>query len=109
LSDLSIIVGGDDTTLDSEAMRSLPRHALTHSDGRRLLVYGELRGSLEEEGPGAAGDGAEIHVETGLGLFLDDVAPEDPSRRLARLAVRAEPIELDSLFAVTQPDAAMLS
>ena len=83
--------------------------ALVHSDGRRLLVYGELRGSLEEEGPGAAGDGAEIHVETGLGLFLDDVAPEDAARRLGRLAVRAEPIELDSLFAVTQPDAAMLS
>ena len=61
LSTLSIIVGADDTTLDSKAMRSLPRHVLVHSDGRRLLVYGELRGSLEEEGPGATGDGAAIH------------------------------------------------
>lgn len=48
-------------------------------------------------------------VETGLGLFLNDVAPEDAARRLAGLDVRAEPIELDALFAVTQPDAAVLS
>ena len=40
-------------------------------------------------------------VETGLGLFLNDVAPEDAARRLAGLDVPAEPIELDSLFAVT--------
>ena len=48
-------------------------------------------------------------VETGLGLFLNDVAPEDAARQLARLAVPAEPIELDALFAVTQPNAAMIS
>jgi UDPglucose--hexose-1-phosphate uridylyltransferase len=48
-------------------------------------------------------------VETGLGLFLNDVAPEDAARRLADLDVAAEPIELDALFAVTQPGAAMLS
>ena len=48
-------------------------------------------------------------VETGLGLFLNDVAPEDAARRLSGLDVPAEPIELDSLFAVTQPDAAMRS
>ena len=48
-------------------------------------------------------------VETGLGLFLNDVAPEDAARRLARLDVPVEPIELDSLFAVTQPGAATLS
>ncbi len=35
--------------LDFETMRTLPRHTLVHSDGRRLLVYGELRGSLDEE------------------------------------------------------------
>ncbi len=48
-------------------------------------------------------------VETGLGLFLNDVAPEDAAQRLASLEVAAEPLELDSLFAVTEPDAAMLS
>lgn len=42
-------------------------------------------------------------VETGLGLFLNDVAPEDAARRLAALAVPAEPIELDTLFSVPQP------
>ena len=48
-------------------------------------------------------------VETGLGLFLNDVAPEDAARQLSGLDVPAEPIELDALFTVTQPDAAMLS
>ena len=48
-------------------------------------------------------------VETGLGLFLNDVAPEDAARQLGGLDVRAEPIELDSLFSVTQAEAAMLS
>ena len=48
-------------------------------------------------------------VETGLGLFLNDVAPEAAARRLAGLAVPVEPIELDVLFAVMQPDATMLS
>jgi len=43
-------------------------------------------------------------VETGLGLFLNDVAPEDAARRLAALAVPAEPIELDTLFTVIQPE-----
>jgi UDPglucose--hexose-1-phosphate uridylyltransferase len=47
-------------------------------------------------------------VETGLGLFLNDVAPEDAARRLAGLDVPAEPIELDSLFTVTQPEPAAL-
>jgi UDPglucose--hexose-1-phosphate uridylyltransferase len=42
-------------------------------------------------------------VETGLGLFLNDVAPEDAARRLAGLEVPAEPILLDSLFTVTEP------
>jgi len=42
-------------------------------------------------------------VETGLGLFLNDVAPEDAARRLAALSVPVEPIELDTLFTVTQP------
>jgi UDPglucose--hexose-1-phosphate uridylyltransferase len=41
-------------------------------------------------------------VETGLGLFLNDVAPEDAARRLAALDVPSEPIEPDSLFAVTE-------
>jgi UDPglucose--hexose-1-phosphate uridylyltransferase len=43
-------------------------------------------------------------VETGLGLFLNDVAPEDAARRLAGLDVPVEPIGLDLLFAVTQPE-----
>jgi UDPglucose--hexose-1-phosphate uridylyltransferase len=43
-------------------------------------------------------------VETGLGLFLNDVAPEDAASRLADLAVPSEPIELDALFTVPQPD-----
>jgi UDPglucose--hexose-1-phosphate uridylyltransferase len=47
-------------------------------------------------------------VETGLGLFLNDVAPEDAARRLAALTVPAEPIELDTLFTVTQPRVASL-
>ena len=47
-------------------------------------------------------------VETGLGLFLNDVAPEDAARRLAALAVPAEPIELDTLFSVAQPQPAPL-
>lgn len=45
-------------------------------------------------------------VETGLGLFLNDVVPEDAARRLAALAVAAEPIELDTLFTVAEPQAA---
>ena len=47
-------------------------------------------------------------VETGLGLFLNDVVPEDAARRLAALAVPAEPIELDTLFTVVQPQVASL-
>lgn len=47
-------------------------------------------------------------VETGLGLFLNDVAPEDSARRLARLDVAAEPLQLDTLFTVTQPQLAPL-
>ncbi len=83
LSYLSIIVGDDDATLDSEAMRSLPRHALVHPDGRRLLVYGELRGSLEEEGPGAARDGAAIHKR--LDVFTDSWVGIAPARNLRPL------------------------
>jgi len=47
-------------------------------------------------------------VETGLGLFLNDVVPEDAARRLAALAAPAEPIELDTLFTVVQPQVASL-
>ncbi|MGH3001481.1 MAG: galactose-1-phosphate uridylyltransferase [Gaiellaceae bacterium] len=47
-------------------------------------------------------------VETGLGLFLNDVAPENAARRLAALTVPAERIELDTLFTVTQPQVASL-
>jgi UDPglucose--hexose-1-phosphate uridylyltransferase len=42
-------------------------------------------------------------VETGLGLFLNDVAPEDAARQLATLAVPAEQLDLDTLFTVRQP------
>ena len=48
-------------------------------------------------------------VETGLGLVLNDVVPEDAARRLARADVPGEPIGLDSLFTVTAPEAALLS
>jgi UDPglucose--hexose-1-phosphate uridylyltransferase len=47
-------------------------------------------------------------VETGLGLFLNDVAPEDAARRLAGLAVPAQPIELETLFTVAEPQVASL-
>jgi UDPglucose--hexose-1-phosphate uridylyltransferase len=47
-------------------------------------------------------------VETGLGLFLNDVAPEDAARRLAVLSVPADPIALDSLFRVAEPEPAPL-
>ncbi len=47
-------------------------------------------------------------VETGLGLFLNDVAPEDSARRLGALAVNTEPIELETLFVVTRPQPAPL-
>jgi UDPglucose--hexose-1-phosphate uridylyltransferase len=47
-------------------------------------------------------------VETGLGLFLNDVAPEDAAGQLAALAVLAEPIDVDSLFTVTQTHLAAL-
>ena len=46
-------------------------------------------------------------METGLGLFLNDVAPEDAARRLAGLDVPAEPIDLDSLFTVTRLEPAL--
>jgi UDPglucose--hexose-1-phosphate uridylyltransferase len=45
-------------------------------------------------------------VETGLGLFLNDVEPEDAAGRLAALAVDDEPIELEALFTVLQPELA---
>ena len=47
-------------------------------------------------------------VETGLGLFLNDVAPEEAARRLAGIDVPAEPIELDSLFTVALAEPAAL-
>lgn len=47
-------------------------------------------------------------VETGLGLFLNDVAPEDAAGRLAALDVASEPIELDALFAVARPQPAVV-
>jgi UDPglucose--hexose-1-phosphate uridylyltransferase len=47
-------------------------------------------------------------VETGLGLFLNDVAPEDAACRLGGLTVPMEPIELEKLFTVTQPQVATL-
>ena len=91
-------------------MRSLHRQVLVHSDGGRLLVYGKLRGSLAEKGPAAAGDGPEIHER--LDAFTEawvGIAPARNTRQLAGLDVPAERIELDSLFAVTQPEAVMLS
>jgi UDPglucose--hexose-1-phosphate uridylyltransferase len=43
-------------------------------------------------------------VETALGLFLNDVLPEDAAARLASLAVPAEPIGPDELYVVTSAD-----
>ena len=43
-------------------------------------------------------------VETGLGLFLNDVAPEDAARRLAALDVPAESIDLETLFTAACPE-----
>ena len=40
-------------------------------------------------------------IETALGLFLNDVLPEDAAARLASLEVPAEPIGLDALCVVT--------
>ena len=40
-------------------------------------------------------------VETALGLFLNDVLPEDAAARLKSLDVPAEPIGLDALYVVT--------
>jgi len=48
-------------------------------------------------------------VETGLGLFLNDVTPEDAARRLASLAVSGQPVELETLFAVPEPQLAAVS
>jgi UDPglucose--hexose-1-phosphate uridylyltransferase len=42
-------------------------------------------------------------VETALGLFLNDVLPEDAAQQLASVDVPAETIELDSLFVVSRP------
>ena len=73
-------------------MRSLPRHVLVHSDGRRLLVYGELQGSLDEDGPGAARDRAEIHKR--LDVFTEawvGIAPARNRRPLDSLAESAGP------------------
>ncbi len=47
-------------------------------------------------------------VETGLGLYLNDVVPEAAAKRLAALAVPAERIKLDTLFGVVQTQPASL-
>jgi UDPglucose--hexose-1-phosphate uridylyltransferase len=47
-------------------------------------------------------------VETGLGLFLNDVAPEDAARQLAALPVPPARLELDTLFTVGQVQLASL-
>ena len=88
LCGLSIFVEDGDTTLDSETMRSLPRHVLVHSDGRRLLVYGELRGSLDEEGPSAAAESSEIHKR--LDAFTETWVGIAPARNRRPLDSPAE-------------------
>jgi len=47
-------------------------------------------------------------VETGLGLVLNDVAPEDAAQRLAAVAVPLPQLELDTLFTVQQAQLASL-
>jgi UDPglucose--hexose-1-phosphate uridylyltransferase len=74
------------------AMRPLPRHVLVHSDGRRLLVYGELRGSLGEESSGGDGDGTRIHKR--FDVFTDawvGIAPARNARPLDSSATTVGP------------------
>ena len=90
---LSIIVGADDGSSGSQAVRSLPRHVLAHADGRRLLVYGELRGSLDEDGQVAAHDGARIHKR--FDVFTDawvGIAPARNTRPLDSPAENTGPV-----------------
>jgi UDPglucose--hexose-1-phosphate uridylyltransferase len=49
----------------------LERHELRHRDGRRLLVYGELRGSLADEPPSRADSAGVDPVAAGLHQRLD--------------------------------------
>jgi UDPglucose--hexose-1-phosphate uridylyltransferase len=76
----------------SEAMRPLPRHVLFHPDGRRLLVYGELHGSLDDEAPAPADEGGAIHKR--LDVFTDawlGIAPARNARPLDSVAEASEP------------------
>lgn len=72
-------------------MRPLPRHVLFHPDGRRLIVYGELHGSLDDEGPVAANERAAIHKR--LDVFTETwvgIAPARNARPLDSVAEVAE-------------------
>src|SRR3954453_6355568 len=73
-------------------MRPLRKNLLVHPDGRRLLVYGELRGSLVAEPPPRASTGAEIHKR--LDVFTGSwiaIAPARNARPLDSPAASAGP------------------
>ena len=71
-------------------MRTLARHELFHADGRRLLVYGALRGSLD--GEPAADPPQAIHkrLDPFTGAWVG-IAPARNARPLDSAAVTDEP------------------
>src|SRR5207247_2582525 len=91
----------------------LHRHELRHRDGRRLFVYGELRGSLEAEDR-ESGAPAEAAEQAGLHKRLDRLSGAwiaiSPARNvrphLPRSAAPEEIIEPTTAAASTAMDAA---
>lgn len=65
----------------------LERHELRHRDGRRLLVYGELRGSLEDEPPDEDRGSASLHKRldrlTGAWIAVSPARNTRPNASLA--------------------------
>jgi UDPglucose--hexose-1-phosphate uridylyltransferase len=79
---------------DSPTLTTLPRHELRRSDGRRLLVYGELHGSLPAEEVGPRTETAAIHKR--FDVFRDEwvaISPARNARPLDRESDEAEPAD----------------
>ncbi len=79
---------------DSPPPTTLPRHELRRSDGRRLLVYGELHGSLPAEETGPRTETTAIHKR--LDVFRDEwvaISPARNARPLDRESDEAEPAD----------------
>lgn len=70
-----------------DSPRVLPRHELKRSDGRRLLVYGTLHGTLPAQGAGPPGETPAVHKR--LDVFTDAWVAVSPARN-------ARPLERDS-------------